>query len=186
MLSRRAVPVIAILLLSAAGMQAGEHRATLSFHLARLAEGPCIAKGRLQDATPGESKERRQTVERIMQHGTESIEALTAALIDSRPVHHPVLCSWHGMAIGDVALIALLDLFRGPNLQSTVPDLEWDRFLERSSPGLSKEEVLREFIRKHHRSGLQKKWERFWNEHRDEVIWYVADKCYRLRPGHPE
>lgn len=155
--------------------------ARLSLDLVKLAEGPCISNTRLQDA---ENHGRRELMEKIIRHGTDSIAALADSLTNSRPTPQPVRCNWHATAVGDVALFALMDLFRDRNLHSTVPELEWDTFLERSSPALTQEQVLRDFIRKHHRAGLQEKWNGFWKEHKEEVIWDSSDRCFRTRPGH--
>jgi hypothetical protein len=155
--------------------------ARLSLDLVKLAEGPCLSNARFQDS---DAHGRRELMEKIIRHGTDSIAALADSLTNSRPTPEPVRCNWHGTALGDVALFALMDLFRDHKLHSTVPELEWDTFLERSSPTLTQEQVLRDFIRKHHRAGLQEKWNGFWKEHKDEVIWDSGDLCYRTRPGH--
>lgn len=157
----------------------------LTINLFKLASGPCMSKGRLQDPDYDRSKERMKEMDRIIRHGTDSVEALADSLTNSRPVP-PMLCGWKGMALGDVALIALLDLFRESGGRSTVPELNWDVFLDRSSPKLSAERVLREFVRKHGRHGLREKWDAFWNEHKDEIIWDERDRCYRPGPGHPQ
>lgn len=157
----------------------------LTINLFKLASGPCMNKGRLQDAEFDKSKERLQEMNRIMHHGTDAVEALADSLTNSHPVP-PMVCGWRGMALGDVALITLLDLFRDPGGRPTVSELNWDTFLERSSPKLSAEQILRDFVRKHRRHGLRDKWDAFWNEHKDELIWDEQDHCYRLRPGHPE
>lgn len=159
--------------------------APLTINLFKLASGPCMSKGRLQDPEFDRSKERVEEMNRIMHHGTEAVAALADSLTNSHPVP-PVLCEWKGMALGDLALVALLDLFREPGGRSTVPELHWDSFLERSSPKLSAEQVLREFIRKHRRHGLRDKWDAFWDEHKDEIIWDERDRCYRTSPGHPQ
>lgn len=155
----------------------------LTINLFKLASGPCMSKGRLQDPEFDKSKERLEEMNRIMHHGTDSVTALAESLTNSHPVP-PMLCGWKGMALGDVALVALLDLFRDSNDHSTVPELDWDTFLERSSPNLSAEQVLRKFIRSHRRSGLRQKWDSFWNEHKDDLIWDEQDHCYRLSPAH--
>lgn len=155
--------------------------ARLSLDLVKLTAGPCIANERLQDS---DSHGRRELMEKIIRHGTDSIAALADSLINSRPTPQPVRCNWHATALGDVALFALMDLFRDRNLHSTAPELEWDTFLERSSPTLTQEQVLQDFIRKHRRAGLEEKWDAFWKEHKDEVIWDSNDLCYRTRPGH--
>lgn len=157
----------------------------MRIHFVKLAAGPCMSKGRLQDPEYDKSKDRLEEMNHIMRHGTDSLAALADSLTDSHPVR-PVLCYWKSMALGDVALITLLDLFREPGGRSTVPELDWDTFLDRSSPKLSAEQVLREFVRKHRRRGLREKWDTFWNEHKDEVIWDERDRCYRARPGHPQ
>lgn len=157
----------------------------LTVNLLKLASGPCMSKGRLQDPESDRSKERLQEMNRIMHHGTDAVLVLADSLTNSRPIP-PMLCGWKGMALGDVALITLFDLFREPGGLFTVPELDWDKFLERSSPKLSAEQVLREFVRKRGRHGLRDKWDAFWNEHKNELIWDERDRCYRPRPGHPE
>jgi hypothetical protein len=159
--------------------------AAVAIHFHNLAAGPCMSKGRIQDPEHDKSQRRLAEMDRIIRHGTGSILALSEALTNSRPVT-PLLCGWKGMAIGDVALVTLLDLFRDPGGRSTVPELEWDTFLERSSPNIPAEQVLRDFIRKHRRQSLREKWNTFWKEHQDEIIWDEHDRCYRARPGHPQ
>lgn len=159
--------------------------APFAVNLFKLASGPCMSKGRLQDSEFDKSKERLEEMHSIMRHGTDSVLALADSLTNSHPVA-PMICGWKGMALGDVALLTLLDLFREPDGRSTVPELNWDTFLDRSSPRLSPEQVLRDFVRKHGRRGLREKWDTFWSEHKDEVIWDERDRCYRVRPGHPQ
>jgi hypothetical protein len=79
----------------------------------------------------------------IMLNGVNSLEWLGRRIRDSHPVPKPILCGWRGMQVGDVALVVVLDLFKDPDGQSTAHELDWDTFLERSSPSQTPEQVLR-------------------------------------------
>ncbi len=171
-----------LLVLLAGTLVAQQPANNLHFDLVKLSQGTCISRGRIQDS---DLKNREHIMEHIERHGVRSVESLGKVISDGHPVHHPILCDWHGMQVGDVALVVLLDLFKDPSGRSTAHELEWDTFLERSSPSLTQEQVLRSFVRTHRRSGLQEKWNYFWQEHRDQIIWDQQARCYRMQPGHP-
>lgn len=168
--------------LFAGSLPAQQSPANLQFDLARLTQGTCITNGRIQDSN---LKNRQHIMAQIMLNGVNSLEWLGRRIRDSHPVPNPILCGWRGMQVGDVALVVVLDLFKDPDGQSTAHELDWDTFLERSSPSLTPEQVLRGFIRKYRRSGLEKKWHAFWQEHSDQIIWDEQGRCYRMQPGHP-
>jgi hypothetical protein len=173
---------VCVLFVLFAGTLAAQQPAdNLHFNLVKLSRGNCISHERIQDSS---GKDRKQIMARIEHHGVRSVESLARALTDGHPVGHPILCGWKGMQVGDVALVVLLDLFKDPSGRSTAHELEWDTFLERSSPALTPEQVLRSFVRAHRRTGLQEKWASFWREHRDQIIWDEHSRCYRMQPGH--
>lgn len=140
--------------------------------------GAHAPKGRVQD------REYNQLalVEDLIAHGKQSIPYLISKLDDETKINGHVVDYWYAVHVGDVALIILSDFFTDSTWQSTtIPGVGWDEFLERGgNRNLTGEQVLRNYIAKHGRGAIKKRWQQIWEAHKDEIWWDGKDRCFKL------
>ena len=140
--------------------------------------GAYAPKGRVQD------REYNQLpmIEELLGHDKESIPYLISKLDDETKINGHVVHYWHQAHVGDVALIILSDFFTDSTWQSTtIPGVGWDEFLERGdNRNLTGEQVLRNYIAKHGRSVIKKRWLQIWETHKDQIWWDGKDRCFKL------
>jgi hypothetical protein len=135
----------------------------------------CEDKGRLQDVP---SKE----MERIIAGGMASIPILIKEVADSRELktREPLICYWYGMANGDYAFALLSDLFTDTHDKTTLPGAGWDSMLGPAGTRAATVQ-LNDFIKKHGRLALQRKWQTLWNEYEARVFWDPKERCFKLK-----
>ncbi|MCI0338028.1 MAG: hypothetical protein L0226_10650, partial [Acidobacteria bacterium] len=65
--------------------------------------------------------------------------------------------------------------------KATIDGVGWDEILERRTPDLTAEDVLRNYIREHGRGAIRMKWEKVWRENKDRLDWDEIEKCFRIK-----
>lgn len=43
------------------------------------------------------------------------------------------------------------------------------------------EEILRRYIKKHGRKNIQKRWQKMWDENKENVFWDETERCFKLK-----
>jgi hypothetical protein len=134
----------------------------------------CEDKGRLQDYPSKEMDE-------IIAAGPKAVPVLIAMITDPRQVktNEPIICFWYGMAVGDLALCLLTDLFADASGRSTVPGSDWSSMMDPEDKGRAAADQLRLFVKKHGRAVLQAKWQKLWTRYGGQVYWNTKDKCFK-------
>jgi hypothetical protein len=103
---------------------------------------------------------------------------LVAKLEDNTEVKGHVFDFWPRVAVGDVALVTLIDLFTTSDGRTTVPGLDWDTLLERRKDEPSWD-VLAGYIAKYGRSGLRRKVAGILRLDQEKYIWDPRELCFR-------
>jgi len=140
--------------------------------------GPVAPKGRVQDKAYNPTL---PVVTSLISRGSASIPYLVSKLEDGSEIKGHVFDFWPKVAVGDVALVVLVDFFTlSDGRTSTLPGLEWDKLLERHSSDQSSWDLLASYIRAHGRSGLQKRVEGILALDRETYTWDAKEQCFRL------
>mgnify|MGYP000926760891 CR=1 FL=1 len=144
-----------------------------------LAQIPHLqSKGRVQDKDYNQI----EIIDRLVAMQTQAIPFLIDKLTDETQINRPVIDFWSEVAVGDVALIILTDLFTDQSwTNTTIPNVSWDAMLERKTQNISSEELLRQYIRQHGRKAIQQKWTKIWDAYRDKLYWDEKDRCFKTR-----
>jgi hypothetical protein len=134
-------------------------------------------EGRVQEAYDSSG-----VLERILKDQEAAVPFLIQSLTDARRTPEPVICLWNYTSVGDIAFVILTDLFSDASLQkSTIPGVSWDEMLGKyDGPGIYQ---LHEYLRRHGRKSLQKKWSAVWAAYRDKVVWDSKQRCFVLKSG---
>jgi hypothetical protein len=123
-----------------------------------------------------------EVVDRLIAKGTDSIPFLISKLKDETQLKGQVEDFWSRVEVGDVAHIILSDFFTDSTWENTtIPGVGWDHMLERKSSNLPAELVLREYIGKHGRKGIQRKWETVWQKNKERLYWDEKERCFKVR-----
>lgn len=140
--------------------------------------GAMAPKGRVQDRDYNDLP----VVNNLIQHGKQAIPYLISKLDDETKIKGHVVDYWSDVRVGDVALMILTDLFTDSTWQNTtIPGVGWDEFLQRGNhKSLTAEQVLRNYISKHGRSAIKKRWQALWLKYRNQLFWDQNDRCFRL------
>ncbi len=141
-------------------------------------------KGRAQDSSlEGEKFAKLSIADDLLAHGKDSIPFLISKLDDETKMNRGVVDFWYEAYVGDVALIILIDFFtRNDELTSTIPGFSWDDFLERGNDRDSMgEQILRNYIEKHGRKNIKARWQKLWDENKDNIYWDETEKCFGVK-----
>jgi hypothetical protein len=126
-------------------------------------------EGRAQDGSLEDEKFNRLSIaDDLIAHGKDSIPFLIGKLEDETEMERQTHDYWYKVYVGDVALIILGDLFtKNDGLTSTMPGFGWDEFLERGE--------------KHRRKTIRARWQKMWDENRENIVWDDAERCFKLQ-----
>jgi hypothetical protein len=141
-------------------------------------------KGRAQDGIL-QDKEFNELliVDNLLVHGKESIPFLIDKLDDETEIDRRVINYWYRVYVGDIALIILNDFFTsGDGITATIQGFGWDEFLERGNDRDSTgEAILRKYIEKHGRKNIKARWQKVWDENKENIYWNKTDKCLKVK-----
>ena len=139
--------------------------------------GHVNSKGRIQDQPTS-----APVITEILASGPDAIPVLIDLIGSERPYGKPPFDYWPRMHEGDMALAILSDLFLDSTWKaSTLPESCWDNLLDRSGPDASAWELLEQYIEKHGREDLARKWGELWAEVKNEAVWDEKGKFYRVQ-----
>jgi len=140
--------------------------------------GTVAPKGRVQDT----DYQQLPVVENLITHGTEAVPFLIGKLDDETTIKDHVFDYWSDVRVGDVAFVLLTDFFTDPTWQkTTIPGVGYDTFLQRKrSSNVTGEQLLRNYIAKHGRHDITKRWRAIWARYKDHVYWDEKDRCFKL------
>jgi hypothetical protein len=138
--------------------------------------GRIAPKGRVQD---GEYN-RLPVVEHLIAQGKESVPYLINHLEDETKLEGHVLDYWSDVRVGDVALIILTNFFTDASWKrTTIPGVGWNEFLGGGNdPSFTGEERLRNYIARHGRKSIKKRWLQVWERHRENIFWDDRERCF--------
>jgi len=142
-----------------------------------------IAKGRAQDDGLQDTDFKELPIAAdLLAHEKDSIPFLIGKLDDETKMDGQVVDFWYRVYVGDVALIILNDFFtRDDGLTSTIPGFGWDEFLERGNDKNSMgEEILRKYIEKHGRKKIKERWQKVWDENKENIYWDDTERCFKI------
>ncbi len=140
--------------------------------------GHISSKGRVQDS----EYNNLEIVTKLIERSTRSIPFLISKLEEEAKTMKPVMDFWSKTTVGDIALIILVDFFTDSTWKkATIDGVGWDEILERRTPDLTAEDVLRNYIREHGRGAIRMKWEKVWRENKDRLDWDEIEKCFRIK-----
>jgi hypothetical protein len=136
-------------------------------------------KGRVQD------KEYNQLpiIDDLIANGKDSIPFLIGKLDDETKINRHVLDYWYEVSIGDLALAILTDFFTDASWKNTtISGLGWDKFLERGDDKDSTgEAILRKYIKKHGRKKIKERWQKIWEQNKENIYWDESDRCFNVK-----
>ena len=136
------------------------------------------AKGRIQDKEYNDL----DVVDHLISTGPRSIPFLISKLEDETPLEGRVIDYWDEVTVGDVAHIVLTDFFTDSTWKNTtIPGISWDELLERRNTSITGEQVLREYVERHGRRGIIRKWVKVWEEYKDRLYWDEKELCFKVR-----
>lgn len=146
-----------------------------SIDLTRI--GHVAPKGRVQD------RELNQLplIDELLAHGKGSIPFLIGKLDDETVIDGHVFDFWYETRVGDVALVILTHFFSTADEQPTIPGVGWDEFLERGNDKASMSEaVLRNYIEKYGRRKIKARWQKIWDDNKENIFWDETERCFRV------
>jgi hypothetical protein len=141
--------------------------------------GAVAPKGRVQDR----DYNHLPVVEDLIAHGNEAIPFLIGKLDDETRINDHVFDQWSEVRVGDLAFAILTDFFTDPTSQKgTIPGVGYDEFLQRApNSNVTGEQLLRNYLAKHGRPDITKRWRNIWARYKDRVHWDEHDRCFKLR-----
>jgi len=124
----------------------------------------------------------------LLAHGKDSIPFLIGKLDDETEIDRSVISFWYKVYIGDIALIILSDFFTNDDGKtSTIQGFGWDDFLERGNDKDSMgEAILRNYIKKHGRKNIKARWQKVWDENKENIYWDETNKCFKIKKSDNE
>ncbi|MDX2044315.1 MAG: hypothetical protein SF097_24110 [Acidobacteriota bacterium] len=135
-------------------------------------------KGRVQDKDYNQI----EMVDRLIALQTQAIPRLIEKLDDETVIPHHVMDYWAKVTVGDLALIILTDFFTDASwTRTTLPNVSWDKMLNRKNKSDSAEAVLRQYVRQHGRKTIKEKWGKIWKANRERLFWDTKEKCFKLK-----
>jgi hypothetical protein len=141
--------------------------------------GHVAPKGRVQDP----DYNHLPVVESLIAHGNEAVPFLIGKLDDETRINDHVFAYWSEVRVGDVAFAILTDFFTDPTWQrTTIPNVGYEEFLQLPpNSNLTGEQLLRNYIAKHGRHDITKRWRKIWAQYKDRVHWDEHDRCFKLK-----
>ena len=141
--------------------------------------GPVAPKGRVQDT----DYNHLPVVESLIAHGTEAIPFLIDKLEDETKIQTHVFDYWSEVRVGDVAFVILTNFFTEPTLKNTtIPGVGYDAFLKRElNSNVTGEQLLRDYIVRHGRDDIAKRWRQIWDQYGARAYWDEKDRCFKVR-----
>lgn len=142
-----------------------------------------VPKGRAQDGILEDEDFRKLSIaDDLIAHGKYSIPFLITKLDDETEMKRQTIDFWYEVYVGDVALIILNDFFtRDDGTTSTIPGFSWDEFLERGNDKDSMgEQILRNYIEKHGRKNIKERWQKMWDDNKENIFWDKTEKCFKI------
>ena len=140
-------------------------------------------KGRVQDGSlEDENFNTHPITKTILAKGKDSIPLLIEKLEDETKMKRQTIDFWYHVYVGDVSLIILNDLFtKSDGINSSIPGFSWDEFLERGGDDhLMGEEVLRRYIKKYGRAKIKERWQKVWDDNKDNIQWDKDEECFYI------
>jgi len=124
----------------------------------------------------------------LLAPGKDSIPFLIGKLDDETEIDRSVISFWYKVYIGDIALIILSDFFTNDDGKtSTIQGFGWDDFLERGNDKDSMgEAILRNYIKKHGRKNIKARWQKVWDENKENIYWDETNKCFKIKKSDNE
>jgi hypothetical protein len=140
-------------------------------------------RGRAQDGgLLDEEFNELSIVNDLLAHGKDSIPFLISKLDDETEMDNRAINFWYRVYVGDIALIILSGFFSEDEITSTIPGFGWDEFLERGNDKDSMSEaILRKYIKKHGRKNIKARWQKMWEQNKENIYWDETNKCFRLK-----
>lgn len=143
-----------------------------------------MPKGRAQDESlEGENFVVRPIADDLLAHGKDCIPFLISKLDDETELKRGTIDFWYDVYVGDVALVILNDFFtKDDGLTSTIKGFGWDEFLERGNDkNLIGIDVLRRYIEKHGRKNIRERWQKIWDENKENIYWDNMERCFKIK-----
>ena len=143
------------------------------FQLSKFDNFGCQAKGRVQDCSG-------KVMQEILAGGKNSIPILISQLTDAARTKYPIEDYWGYTTSGDIAYIALTDLFMDSDWKTfNMPDVpDWTTVSKGCHT--TAEGCWRAYLRKHGRQSVQLAWMRAWGLWKDRVYWEPSARCFRI------
>lgn len=118
----------------------------------------------------------------LLAHGKDSIPFLIGKLNDETEMNRSVISFWYKVHVADIALAILIDFFtKADGKTSTIQGFSWDEFLERGNDKDSMgEAILRKYIKKHGRKHIKARWQKMWNDNKENIFWDETDRCFKI------
>jgi hypothetical protein len=141
-------------------------------------------KGRAQDgALEDENFNKLPIAEELLAHDKDAIPFLISKLDDETEMNRGTIDFWYQVYVGDVALVILMDFFtKRDELNSTIPGFGWDEFLERGKDKNSTGEwILRKYIKKNGRKKIKARWQKMWDDNKENIFWDANERCFNLK-----
>jgi hypothetical protein len=135
-------------------------------------------KGRVQDTDS-------VVIERLIDAAQEGLEFLAGKTASDRlyseDPYHRVVDYWPELREGDLALMIITSLFIGPDGDTTLPELCWDRFLERE-PGeeMAAWDLVERFVDLHGRDLMRDRLREVLAENSGNLVWDEMQRFYRV------
>jgi len=169
-----------ILVFSACVLAAGILSAGESVELSKI-EHFC-PKGRVQDK---EYNPHLPIIDALIERGTNVVPLLIKLLGDDTKIDHQIIDYWPAHTVGDIALVILTDLTTDPGwTKSTIPGASWDEVLGKPATNyalIPPYYQLQDCKAKHGSNEIQRRWQKIWLEHQEQMYWDAKDRCFRLR-----
>jgi hypothetical protein len=148
-----------------------------------ISKMPPLGPKRMQTSMEDALGNKNQVLEDLIANGKDSIPFLINQLDDETEMNRHAMPFWYQLYVGDMSLIILSELFTDETkMKSTIPGFWWDDFLERGNDkDLMGEEVLRRYIKRHGRKIVQQRWQKMWNENKDNIFWDKPCRCFKLK-----
>ncbi len=141
-------------------------------------------KGRAQDGALQDKEFNELPIANdLLSHGKDSIPFLIGKLDDETELNRRIINYWYKVYVGDIALIILSDFFTSNDgMTSTIQEFGWDEFLERGNDKDSTgEAILRKYVEKHGRKNIKARWQKVWNDNKENIYWDETDRCFKIR-----
>ena len=139
-------------------------------------------KGRVQDK---DYNRHLPVIDALLEQGTNCIPLLIGMLTNQVEIDHQIVDYWPLITLGDAAFIILTDLTTDSSWKkSTIPGASWDEILGSKADTNILIPVycqLQDFKDEHGSKEIQRRWQKIWQEHQEQIYWDAMDRCFKLR-----